>query len=597
VPRLFSVCVPLVYALLPHYSTNRFWIAGSHINVSMALYFLSLYSDVRAMGTRGRRLWYWKLLNLIALIGSVMAYEVVAPLFLFNVPLVWYWTRQTHKTISAKRRVNIIAVLLQSINVLGLVLTGVYKVTVTDRLTIRVDYWSHLSKLIEGATRINYWEYGVELPLIVGRILRDYFDVTLLTISVSFGLIVFGYLHRILRGPTSQTYTPWTWAKVIAVGLVVFASGYGVFAITDQVGFSTTGLNNRSAIAASVGIAVSFIGGIGWLSSLQPSKLLFTSVFCFLVTLLCTFGFLINNTIAKFWILASHNQQEVVAKIREHFPYLAPGTTLILDGVCPYVGPGVVFETYWDVGGMLQILYGDSTLKGDIVKDKIEIKEEGLRTTIYEEKFLYPYSKKLLIYHVGRNKAIQLTDADTARRYFYDSLKGVDIRETTWQLILHEKNVARLILPGSSEIIQIAFDRVRTKTPWHIQLTQPQLALKSSHEYSVDFLARADHPRHISLSVSMGHEPWYNLGLYSDLDLAPNWQHFEFKFVATGDDENARIQFDLGGSDVAVEFSAVRLWSLSDGTSVEPDFLKTYFSSDYRRNCPRGQEGFGTEIF
>jgi hypothetical protein len=92
-------------------------------------------------------------------------------------------------------------------------------------------------------------------------------------------------------------------------------------------------------------------------------------------------------------------------------------------------------------------------------------------------------------------------------------------------------------------------------------------------------------------SASMGHEPWNNLGLYGAVELAPKWQHFEFTFVATGDDENARIQFDLGGSDVAVEFSAVRLWSLSNGTSVEPDFLKTYFSPDYRRNCPRGHEG------
>jgi hypothetical protein len=67
-PRLLSVSIPLVYAVLPHYFADRFWIAASHANVSMALYFLSLYSHVRAMRTRGRRLWYWKLLSIFALI-------------------------------------------------------------------------------------------------------------------------------------------------------------------------------------------------------------------------------------------------------------------------------------------------------------------------------------------------------------------------------------------------------------------------------------------------------------------------------------------------------------------------------------------------
>jgi hypothetical protein len=133
------------------------------------------------------------------------------------------------------------------------------------------------------------------LPLIVGRILRDYVDIASLVISIFLGVIVFAYLHSTVLGSTTKTYTKRTWTKVITVGLIVFASGYGVFAIRDQVGFSTSGLNNRSAIAASVGVALSIVGGIGWLSSLVPSKLLSNVVFCGLVTALCTFGFLISK--------------------------------------------------------------------------------------------------------------------------------------------------------------------------------------------------------------------------------------------------------------------------------------------------------------
>jgi hypothetical protein len=164
---------------------------------------------------------------------------------------------------------------------------------------------------------------------------------------------------------------------------------------------------------------------------------------------------------------------------------------------------------------MLKILYGDPTLRGDTVKNKIEIKEEGLRTAIYEEETLYPYGNKLLIYHVGQNKKYQLREAVTARRYFDDSLKGADIRETKWELIMHAKNVAKLVFPSDfSENVQIAFEQVRTTNPWDVQLTEPRLPLKSSDVYSVSFTARANDPRRISLGVSMGHDPWGNLGLY-----------------------------------------------------------------------------------
>ena len=40
--RLLVLALPLVYLLLPHYSTDRFWIAAHQANLSMVFYFLSL---------------------------------------------------------------------------------------------------------------------------------------------------------------------------------------------------------------------------------------------------------------------------------------------------------------------------------------------------------------------------------------------------------------------------------------------------------------------------------------------------------------------------------------------------------------------------
>jgi hypothetical protein len=59
----------------------------------MALYFLSLYCDLRALRAERWRLAIWKIFSLIARIGATLAYETVLPLFLANSLLVWYFMR------------------------------------------------------------------------------------------------------------------------------------------------------------------------------------------------------------------------------------------------------------------------------------------------------------------------------------------------------------------------------------------------------------------------------------------------------------------------------------------------------------------------
>lgn len=86
--RALSLAVALVWALLPHYSTDRFWFAAFQANLSMALYFLSLHADLRAVEASGRRVWAWKGIGLAALLGSALSYEVALPLFLVNFVLV-----------------------------------------------------------------------------------------------------------------------------------------------------------------------------------------------------------------------------------------------------------------------------------------------------------------------------------------------------------------------------------------------------------------------------------------------------------------------------------------------------------------------------
>ena len=65
--------------------------------------------------------------------------------------------------------------------------------------------------------------------------------------------------------------------------------------------------------------------------------------------------------------------------------------------------------------------------------------------------------------------------------------------------------------------------------------------------------------------------PWTGLGLYSQIALTTEWQSFTKDFVATADETNARIFFDVGDSDIAVEVSVVSLRHLLDDKAIAPD--------------------------
>src|SRR5437868_3232312 len=76
-------------------------------------------------------LWSWKLLSILSLLSSILAYEVVLPLFLFNLVLVWYRGRQLYGAIVEKylRPANLVALL--GINLLAIFAATVFKLLTT----------------------------------------------------------------------------------------------------------------------------------------------------------------------------------------------------------------------------------------------------------------------------------------------------------------------------------------------------------------------------------------------------------------------------------------------------------------------------------
>jgi len=129
-----------------------------------------------------------------------------------------------------------------------------------------------------------------------------------------------------------------------------------------------------------------------------------------------------------------------------------------------------------------------------------------------------------------------------------------------WNLEQHEGCQASLSRPRDlpGDAIQIEITQTN-ETEWHLQLTQGGFALKRGRYYTVSFAGAGSRARTIRCSVGQAHSPWGNLGLSRKVDLGKEWAEFSFGFVATGNDDNARISFAFGGDDAPVYLARVQL--------------------------------------
>lgn len=417
--RLLTLTLPLVYALIPHYATDRLWFAASQVNLSMALYFLNFYSLLRGLRSRQPHLWAWALLGVVSLLGSALAYEIALPLFLLNMAVVWY-RAQGHDGLGREGRSGTWAkrLALPASSLLALGLAVGFKVLAVDRpdTEVQTSRLYHAARITARAVLANYIEHGLALPYVTLRAALYYPDKVTIAACIILGLSIFWYLRRIADQPESQLNNSSIWLRLLTLGIVVFGLGYAVFIVSARTAFH--GTNNRVAMAAALGVAMSFVGVTGWLSTLIPSGRSRGKFFCLLIALVCSSGFLIINSVASFWVTAHHRQQEILVGIRKQFPVVPAGTALLLDGGCPYVGPAAVFDNQWDFGGALQASYRDPTLRGDVVMPNLEIGEQFLTTSQYGLINQFPYGKDLLLYHSGQGTIYRLVDAETARHYF-----------------------------------------------------------------------------------------------------------------------------------------------------------------------------------
>jgi hypothetical protein len=152
--------------------------------------------------------------------------------------------------------------------------------------------------------------------------------------------------------------------------------------------------------------------------------------------------------------------------------------------------------------------------------------------------------------------------ADAFQDYDDHRFDDEDLTMTDWNLRVADGNIASLELSdGDPGAVRIPIDQAQRSAAWDIQANKTNLSVRADHRYALSFRARADRPRSITVGVSQAHEPWQGLGLYKNVDLTPEWKTFEAALVPTADEDNARIHFDVGDSDITVELATIRLRS------------------------------------
>jgi hypothetical protein len=422
--RVLALTVSLLFALLPHYSTNHFWFSTFHINLSLLLYFISLYADLRRWRPEETYWRIWRMIAWTSVLASALAYEVAIPLLCLN-PFFVIWSA-AQKPLT---RVRLWRTFVLRAAMLAVAL--IYKAAVTPDVrlfALTPGYYEDVARRLVSvsgpgfyglnlarAITVNFGELGINLPVTAIKLLSQFPSRSLITVAAVSAITLFGCMYWAVQ----QTGPDWadrrTMRNVVFVGLGLFAIGYSIFLTTSWIQITATGIGNRTAIVAAMGVAVSVTGACGYLASLAPR--IGAVVFSTLIACLGTSGIVVNNVLASSWIDAYQRERAIVTDLQRDLPGLPANTTLILDGVCPYVGPAIVFESNWDLTGMLRVTFRDPSLRADVVKPGLDVRTNGLVLSLYDEATVYPY-RKLVVYNVTHRTVKPLNSVEDAREYF-----------------------------------------------------------------------------------------------------------------------------------------------------------------------------------
>ena len=158
----------------------------------------------------------------------------------------------------------------------------------------------------------------------------------MLLVSALIGVVVFGYFAMPSRG--SVTRERIVWIRIAGLGMIAFALGYGLAFLTGRIGFSSTGILNRAAIGAAIGLAALSSRCYRYRFFLGEQSINKAAPVCRRNRALLLGKHIVVSVLGMYWVAAWPIQERVLEEIQAGIPELPSGSTVLLHGICPVRG-------------------------------------------------------------------------------------------------------------------------------------------------------------------------------------------------------------------------------------------------------------------
>lgn len=416
-----SFAIAIVFGLLPHYSTDRFWFASHQATFCMSFALFGIFALLRAVEPEERSPKKWLALAILSFVFSILSYEVAVGLIAAAIASACWRAVITTRTSSAKRYAKIAGM---AVVLVALATVGALKTMGQHRMVSHHHFLGFLRRLgplsaraVSQAIHFNLITYGWKMPhVLLSLIKHGAISTAASAVAAVIASGVAAYFwHFMEPAPVPGARQS---AGLIAFGFLVFFLGYAMFFPGLNFNFSSPGINNRVAIASAVGASCVLVAVAGLVSSLPKSPVARAHIFSLAIAVICGANCLVVSGLGYFWDDAASQQAAVVNSVVANVRGLPHGSVLLLDGFCRFSGPAVVFETDWDTTGAVQVRLNDPSIVSEVVSPNMSFNAASIDTTIYGgPEADYPYSSHLFVYNIRQKALVPLPSQEAAATY------------------------------------------------------------------------------------------------------------------------------------------------------------------------------------
>jgi len=409
--RGLALAVSLIYIALPHATTARWWISTLSTPIALLLALVALHAARRVGSAEAGHRGLPVVATAGASLAAAFAYEIPLPL-LALAPILAASEARHHPGVERRRAAFVTGSLAVALPVIAAFL---YKRAVSSRGAPPAEPFAWGRYILHRIFEIGYGELGRDLPRRAAAAIGDLGALDLATVAMLTLFAVWG-LGRATGNEEDRGRRRLWWLAMLA-GPPLYLLGYLVAFVTTDLGLSDVGLDNRTAVAAAIGIAFAFAGLAGGVAGFAPRGIRSPAI-SVAVAAVFALALLVTLRAADDWRAAARAQDRVVTAVRAVAPRLpANGARLLIDGACPYVGPAPVFERRLDTSRMLQSVLGDPAAEGDVLRPGSTLDAGGFSASAYAVPSRVAYGPGLFVLDVPAREIVPLPDATAAAGY------------------------------------------------------------------------------------------------------------------------------------------------------------------------------------